>query len=681
MKAKSFLISFLLTFFAVNNLNATYFVGGDISILPTFQAAGSKYYDNSGKAISDIVTHSYDQGMNAMRVRLFVDPDTFISELGSEAQNWQKRANQSYDYILPLCKQIKNAGHKLLLDFHYSDTWADPASQWLPKSWESLSAAERYDKIYEYTKEVLTNLAAEGCAPDFIQTGNEISYGMCWGAYSSQSKDYYVYISRDDSKRTYFQNLLTNAIRACREVCPEAKIVLHIERVPNTTYSTDFYDWAKNCGLDYDIIGLSYYFYYHGALTQLDKTLSALESKKYGKKIWIVETGAPYKYKMGGDYDSLYGVTDSEQNRFTTELLEVIEQHPSVNGVFWWDMIYNPYGANTSKYPFIQDWYNASIFDNSTGRALSSYTTLAAWAKKMNENASDDDWNNDDGSGEGNEDSDSNYYLLYNNNYKDWAVPGTKFNISEDGIYYLTDLSISGSSDGSTTGWFSITTTDSTSWDDINAHRVGPSTNDEDPSILVYSIAEVGKVNSWAVPGGVYDIYFDASEMTLTVKVSGTEDLLLEVARELEGHEGNVNGYEITLSAPVTENNSHAYVHVIKPTDSTALYYQVNNDETSEISRAAIAGYTLADEHSDGTKYIIPLVIGSQGSLNIFYETSALSTVPVAYSYTVLKKDSSSVGSFSSNEDELIIYNLQGVRVDTPKRGLYIVNGKKVMLR
>ncbi len=122
-----------------------------------------------------------------MRVRLFVNPEDY------SGADKDANACQDLEYIVPLCKSIKENGFSLLLDFHYSDTWADPAKQWTPKAWENLTDEELYAKIYSYTKECLQTLNDAGATPDFIQPGNEISYGMLWGPVgtSSPKKDVY----------------------------------------------------------------------------------------------------------------------------------------------------------------------------------------------------------------------------------------------------------------------------------------------------------------------------------------------------------------------------------------------------------------------------------------------------------------------------------------------------------
>lgn len=515
LKIKTLTLIGALCLCGLGSSAATRYVGGDISMLPDFEGAGATYFTHSGEKINDLITYSFDQGMNAMRVRLFVDPETFISNnlstiKSSQDNYYMARANQSYDYILPLCKRIQAAGHKLLLDFHYSDTWADPSNQYTPALWASLSDSELANRIYDYTKEVLNNLKKEGVVPEFIQTGNEISYGMCYMPYGgSGSKK--IRITDNSANVTRFKNLLQNAIKACREVVPESKIVLHTERVANTSYTISYYDWAKNNNIDYDIIGLSYYFYYHGRISQLESTLNAIENRKYGKDIWIVETGCYINWAMGDSDKQYYDATDAGQNQFVSELLAALDKHSSVKGLFWWEMDYNAKGANTSgDYYFINNWYNASLFDNNTGKATSAFSTFASWNKEV-EDKDDDNPGND---------KDAEYYLLYNNNNASWEVPGTKFNVNGSGVYTLTGVTISGSSDGSSNGWFGITTDSGTDWTAINANRIGPATANEDPTTMEYSKAVVGNELSWEVPGGIYDIFFDAGNMELSVKVT-----------------------------------------------------------------------------------------------------------------------------------------------------------------
>ena len=271
---------------------ATHWVGGDISLLPDYEKAGAKYKTHEGKPIADLLPFLHDEGMNAMRVRLFVDPDKYT---GADKD---PNACQTLEYIIPLCKRIKDDGFALMLDFHYSDTWADPAKQWTPADWAGLTDEELYRKIYDYTSETLATLRGEGIVPDFIQPGNEISYGMLWGPYGTKNPR--KTFMGSDANWDRLGRLLKEAIRACREQCPDAKIVIHTERVANVAVQNNFYDRMRSLGIDYDIIGLSYYPYFHGDMSVLDKALTSLEGRYPDKQIMIVETGYSYKWEVPG---------------------------------------------------------------------------------------------------------------------------------------------------------------------------------------------------------------------------------------------------------------------------------------------------------------------------------------------------------------------------------------------
>ena len=164
-------------------------------------------------------------------MRLHVNPSDF--------PNNDPNCCQDLAYVKALGKRIKDAGFKLMLDFHYSDTWADPAKQWTPKAWENLTDEQLYTKIYEYTKDVLQQMKEAGAAPELIQTGNEISYGMLWGKSTASASSLKKCYSGNNANWDRFTNLLKQAGKACREVCPDAKIILHTERAAQTSVLTN----------------------------------------------------------------------------------------------------------------------------------------------------------------------------------------------------------------------------------------------------------------------------------------------------------------------------------------------------------------------------------------------------------------------------------------------------------
>ena len=350
----------IITIFTLQ-LQAQKYVGGDISMLPKYEEAGVVYKDKTGATVSDPLAFFKQEGWNAMRVRLFVDP----------SKDADKAVCQDIDYVKKLGKRIKDAGLQFMLDFHYSDTWADPAKQWTPDAWKSLSDEELKQKIYDYTKESLQALKDYGATPDMIQTGNEISYGMLWGTQgSSNLKKCYTNSTANWDR---FTDLLKQAGKACREVCPQAKIIIHTERAAEPSVLTAFYDKMTNASIDYDIIGLSYYPAYHKDIATLETALNTIEEKQYGKDIMVVETGYSYAWALKGteyDYTKTYPYTEEGQRQFTADLITMLNKHTSVKGLFWW------WPEDNGNKNVTAEWWNAALYNHNTGQPYSAFYEL-----------------------------------------------------------------------------------------------------------------------------------------------------------------------------------------------------------------------------------------------------------------------------------------------------------------
>ena len=350
----------LLTLFSVVAMmaSAQKYVGGDISMLTKYEEQHATFLDKNGNAISDVLIFLKEQGWNTIRIRLFVDP----------SNSGDKAVCQDIEYVKKLGKRIKDAGLLFMLDFHYSDTWADPEHQSIPKSFTMVNTPT-YEYIYTYTKESLDALAKAGATPDFIQTGNEISFGMLWdGCKVSANSAWNSYL---DTNWSYLATALKNASKACREVCPDAKIIIHTEQCANNpTLDVAFFNRIKANAVDYDIIGVSYYPYFKGALSKLDAGLTQLEKNFPDKKIQLVETGYPSKYEVPGTtfvYTSVYPYSHEGQRKYTADLITMLNKHQQVNGLSWWYAEANAKGCTGN---LSTGWYNASLFDNETGRAL-----------------------------------------------------------------------------------------------------------------------------------------------------------------------------------------------------------------------------------------------------------------------------------------------------------------------
>ena len=342
-------------------VSAQKYLGGDVSLLLTYEENGANYMDIDGKKITDLLAFLKEQGLNTMRVRLFVDP----SKASTEAKGQGVR--QDLEYVKKLGKKIKDAGLGFMLDFHYSDTWADPEHQTMPQEFIMVNTPA-FEYIYTYTKNSLEAMVTAGATPDFIQIGNEISFGMLWdGCKVKHNSDWTAYL---DDNWDSFSKALKNASKACREVCPEAKIIIHTEQCANNpTLDVAFFNRIKANEVNYDIIGTSYYPYYKGPISNLDKGLTQLENNFPDKKIMIVETGCGYHYKMG-DKETGYPLTYEGQRQYTEDLVNMLNKHQHVNGLFWWFLEANEYELDWNTKRVTDDWYNASLFDNETGRAL-----------------------------------------------------------------------------------------------------------------------------------------------------------------------------------------------------------------------------------------------------------------------------------------------------------------------
>ena len=351
------------------------FLGGDISVLQSYEDKKVPYYDAEGGLIPDVLKYlkSEQVGWNAQRVRLFVDPKQVNPEGGTDAQ-----VCQDIDYVVRLCKRVKDEGFALMLDFHYSDTWADPSNQWIPAQWASLNETELSDKVYEYTRECLQKLVDAGAAPDFIQPGNEVSYGMLWSAdVNRNSKVNRCYSDSPAENWNRFIGFLQQASKACREVCPKAAIIIHTERSGDPQALKDIY--SRLSRVDYDIIGLSYYPIWHNSLSVLAQSLDLLAQEFPDRKVQIVETAYHYQWQppvgQGSIYDfsSQWPVSPEGQAAFARDLIKELKKHPNVNGLYWWFPEENGNGPDCSV---LTGWVNRGLWDNESHRALPALYVL-----------------------------------------------------------------------------------------------------------------------------------------------------------------------------------------------------------------------------------------------------------------------------------------------------------------
>ena len=276
----------LLLFFFTQSAKAQFVKGADIGWLLQMEATGYKFYDSSGMQ-KDCLQILKDKGINTVRLRVWVNPS-------SDKTNGHCSKNE----VVTIALRAQAMGMKVMIDFHYSDTWADPGHQAKPAAWASHPFNQLLTDVYNHTFEVLDTLRKSGVIPAWAQIGNEIAGGMLWP---------------DGSSGNWPQlgQLLNKCYDAAKAVDSSIKVVIHLEDGNNNTKFRWFFDNVKTQGVKYDIIGLSYYPYWIGSdytvtINDLGNNMNDLVSR-YGKDVMVVEVGGDYT-KVQNTYDMLVAV-------------------------------------------------------------------------------------------------------------------------------------------------------------------------------------------------------------------------------------------------------------------------------------------------------------------------------------------------------------------------------------
>jgi arabinogalactan endo-1,4-beta-galactosidase len=247
-------------------------LGADISFLPQLEARGIRFSDKGVQ--KDAIQILKDHHFNYIRLRIFNNP-------AADSGYSPGKGFCDLPHTLAMAKRVKQAKMKLLLDFHYSDTWADPQKQFKPLAWKNLSGAALEKAVHDYTKAVLQALNAQGTPPDMVQVGNEINHGMIWPDGDVQKADS---LTRFDT----LAGLANAGASAVRETTPTALVMMHIALGGQNVHSTTWLDRMIARKVQFDIIGESYYPKWHGTINDLKNNLTAL-AKKYPQDIVVVE--------------------------------------------------------------------------------------------------------------------------------------------------------------------------------------------------------------------------------------------------------------------------------------------------------------------------------------------------------------------------------------------------------
>jgi arabinogalactan endo-1,4-beta-galactosidase len=320
--------------------------GFDASEARAAESKGVAFKDTNG-AVKPALQIFKDHSFNWVRLRIMVDPD------GNYA------LNQDLAYVKAMALDAKNRGLKILLDFHYSHWWADPGNQWIPARWSGQNLATLTTSVYNYTKDVMTQLKNQGSPPAMVQIGNEINGGVLWEVGRSSNMANFVQLT----------NAGANAVRdASGGTATTPAIMVHIAKTGNAAQTVAWYQAYKNAGGWIDTIGLSYYPMWHGNFSNLSGTISSLRSSFNWAKVYVVETAYYWSTNQKGYTGLPYPQTPQGQYDYLKALKPVVV-NAGGSGIFYW-------GANWSQ---SSKWLNAPGWtdDDSSRRALFDDTAKA----------------------------------------------------------------------------------------------------------------------------------------------------------------------------------------------------------------------------------------------------------------------------------------------------------------
>ena len=302
-----------------------FLAGGDISALAAIEKAGGVYRDG-GKA-GDAIEILRRKGWNCFRLRLFVDPthkNLVVNDL---------------PYTIALAKRIKASGAKLLLNVHYSDTWADPGKQGKPAAWEKLDFPALEKTVRTYSRDCIAKFKAAGALPDMVQIGNEIGPGMLWPDGKLHG------VGEPEQQRVQFGRLLKAGAAGVKDGAGKSpiRIMIHVQFGASRRGTERFFENVSKQGVPYDVIGLSFYPFWHGSIEDLRENLHSAAGT-FGKDMIVVETAYPHRlvkpstkleWKAG---NLVWPQTSEGQKAYVEQLVKTVRSTPDGRGigVMWW---------------------------------------------------------------------------------------------------------------------------------------------------------------------------------------------------------------------------------------------------------------------------------------------------------------------------------------------------------
>lgn len=288
-------------------------LGIDVSTYLEENNAKARYFDGE-KEVNPLLL-ARNNGVNLIRLRVWNNPYTLdgIPYLGG---------TNNIDNDLEIIKDSIGLGYQYIIDFHYSDFWCDPSKQFLPKAWKDLSLEELKEAVYSFTKETLIKLKENNVPVPYIQIGNEITNGFLWPIGKLDDNG-----ERMRGNYSSFTSLLKMGIKGAREVYPKSKIIIHLERSNDYKVYEELFTELEKEHVDYDIIGMSYYAYWHGTMDQLFFNIHNCR-EKFHHNVMICELGYGFTLE-----DYILTSNGHSELKVTRENLEAdLEYEISIDG-------------------------------------------------------------------------------------------------------------------------------------------------------------------------------------------------------------------------------------------------------------------------------------------------------------------------------------------------------------
>lgn len=358
-------------------------IGADLSSLLEVEGQGAKFYDSGVQGDPMAILKGY--GVNTVRLRLWNDP------YSPEGRSYGA-GGCDLDCVTALAKRAKGLGLDWLLDFHYSDFWADPGKQVIPKAWQGLDEEGLAAAVGDFTAGTLAALREAGVPPQMVAVGNELSNGLLWPVGKVPNWD-------------AIAHLVSAGVRAVRAYDPALPVMIHLDAGgDNALYRRWFDNYFANGGADFDVIGLSYYPFWHGPMSGLRANLADLAAR-YGKDLIVVETSMGFTMENYREYEKLapedrkdmatkpalvekidYPMTPEGQRAFLHDLIAMLRDNPRAAGCCWWEPCWLPIPgsqwANREGWLYVGDpgpggneWANQTLFDYD-GNALPALEEL-----------------------------------------------------------------------------------------------------------------------------------------------------------------------------------------------------------------------------------------------------------------------------------------------------------------